>query len=217
VHAYREAIAALATMQKETTTDTGWLFAMGAEDWSCARMAQLCESFFAEADIAMRAQVSTKVQPLTHFELYRLQRDLEEALEERGETDIPDSLLHGDIGRGNLILSPHGPVFLDWAQAHVGDPFISAEHLIAGAARSAPLSTDDSSVLRHFYASQWRGYGVTEVSKAMLLAPAIAAFAYALFVWQGQRQQDSTRIWPLLRSLLRRSRDELQLAYQEHP
>jgi hypothetical protein len=216
MHAYREAIAALAAMQRETALDAGWLYAMGAEDWSCSRMARLSELFFADADIAMRAQVSTKAQPLTQIELQRLQRDLEEALEAIEETDIPDTLLHGDIGRGNLIFSSHGPVFLDWAQAHVGHPFISAEHLLAEAKQSASLSHDDCSVLRHFYASQWREYGRTEISKAMLLAPAIAAFAYALFVWHGQRQQDATRIWPLLRSLLRRSRDELQRTHEVH-
>ena len=178
-------------------------------------MALFCEPFFAEATLAMQAQASTKAQPLTRIELNRLQRDLEGALAAFGATKIPNTLLHGDIGRGNLIFSHSGPVFLDWAQAYFGHPFISAEHLLAEVERLPSISVDDREALRHSYSSQWREFGVADVAKAMHLAPAVAAFAYALFAWYEQRgQQHSARIWPMLRSLLRRSRNELRLAFE---
>ena len=45
------------------------------------------------------------------------------------DTGVPDTLLHCDIGFENILLGADRCVFIDWAQASVGHPFITFENL----------------------------------------------------------------------------------------
>jgi Phosphotransferase enzyme family len=205
-----EALSALAIMQMAMVGNMASLSALGAKDWTCRRIASLSEPFFADSQKAMEAQVSTKSRPLGRSELHRLKKDVESALQEFSDGGIPETLVHGDIGHGNIIITLKGPVFLDWAETYVGHPFLSAEHLLADLARSKPLAAGESP-LRSHYATHWR----TLVRPALLkrvarLAPAISAFAYAVMAWDANRSRpDPTLAWPLLRSVLRRTQREL--------
>ena len=38
--------------------------------------------------------------------------------------DIPDTLVHGDLHPGNIVVSPTGPIVVDWSDAAVGNPFV---------------------------------------------------------------------------------------------
>ncbi len=38
--------------------------------------------------------------------------------------DVPDTLVHGDLHPGNIVVSPTGPIVVDWSDAAVGNPFI---------------------------------------------------------------------------------------------
>jgi aminoglycoside phosphotransferase (APT) family kinase protein len=176
----------------------------------------LSEPFFAESRHAMHAQTSTISRPLTDRELDQLQKNIKSALLAFIDTGIPDTLLHGDIGHGNIIASSNGPVFLDWAETYIGHPFVTAEHLLADLARSNPLFSENQSVLRLVYADLWKTYvSPAELEKIVALAPAIAAFAYALICWDANRNRpDLTLAWPLLRSMLRTTGQKLDLAME---
>jgi hypothetical protein len=207
-----QAFTALATMQKEMVTDMASLSALGAIDWTCGRIASLSEPFFAESQRAMQAQISTKSRPLGRSELHQLKNDVEPALREFSDAGVPDTLVHGDIGHGNIITTLNGPVFLDWAETYVGHPFLSAEHLLADLVRSNPPLAAEQTALRTHYAAQWKAQvRPAELEKVTVLAPAIAAFAYAVIAWDANCfRPDPTLVWPLLRSLLRRTKRELE-------
>jgi hypothetical protein len=207
-----QAFTALATMQKEMVTDMASLSALGAKDWTCGQIASLSEPFFADSQKAMEAQVSTKSRPLGRSELHRLKKDVESALHGFSDAGIPETLVHGDIGHGNIIATLNGPVFLDWAETYVGHPFLSAEHLLADLVRSNPPLAADQTALRAHYAAQWKAQvRPAELEKVTVLAPAIAAFAYAVIAWDANcSRPDPALVWPLLRSLLRRTKRELE-------
>lgn len=207
-----QALTALAVMQKEMITDMASLSALGAKNWTCGRIATLSEPFFAETQRAMQAQVSTKARPLGRSELLQLKNDVESALQEFSDAGIPETLVHGDIGHGNIITTLNGPVFLDWAETYVGHPFLSAEHLLADLARTNPPFLVKQTALRAHYAAHWKTQvGQADLEMVTVLAPAIAAFAYAVIAWDANRSRlDPTLVWPLLRSLLRRAKRELE-------
>jgi hypothetical protein len=208
---YEQALDALALMQKEMIADVASLSALGAKDWTCRRIASLSESFFVEALRAMEAQVSTKSRPLGSDELHQLKDNIELALQEFSDARIPETLVHGDIGHGNIIATPNGPVFLDWAEAYVGHPFLSAEHLLADLVRSSPSFSRSQAVLRSHYAAHWNTLArPSDLERVAVFAPAIAAFTYGIIAWDANRSRsDSTIGWPLLRSLVRRTKREL--------
>jgi aminoglycoside phosphotransferase (APT) family kinase protein len=209
---WHEAVAALASMQQISSNDLSSFYAAGAQDWTCGRLQSLLEPFFADAALAMRMQTSSKVAALTEAELDWLKMSVEVALSDLTTSGIPETILHGDVGHGNVIASPRGPVFLDWAETHVGHPFLCAEHLIADLDRSHRLTPSETRALRLSYAERWRDYaGPDELARVATLAPAIAAFAYAVIAWEAHRSRPEPSLaWPTLRSMLRRTKRELE-------
>jgi hypothetical protein len=212
IHHSEQALTALAAMQKEAASSIASLLPLGAKDWSCSRLLLLSAPFFEEARQAMRTQTSTLSEPLTDMELDHLRMDIESGLVDFMSTGIPETLLHGDVGHGNTIASPAGPVFLDWAETYVGHPFLSAEHLLADLARSNRAFSENQAALRTGYSAHWKTYAPPrELKRLVALAPAIAAFFYGVLCWDANRKRpDPTRAWPLLRSMLRRSKHELE-------
>lgn len=211
--AWEQALEALALMQRDSIETTTLLFAAGAKEWTCARLRSLSKPFFAEVQRAMRAQTSTKTMLLSGDELHRLQMDVDAALISLANSGIPETLLHGDIGHGNIVMSPDGPVFLDWAETYIGHPFLSAEHLLADLERCRPELSLERTSLRRSYGALWQDYASPEtLADVIQLAPAVAAFAYAVFAWEpNARQPDPTYAWPLIRSMMRRIRRELEI------
>jgi hypothetical protein len=212
----KAAFAALASMQIHVSHDPNFLFALGAEDWSCARILSLSSSFFEEAHHAMRAQTSRLSAPLDSAELDQVRRNVDFCLEDLRRSGIPDTLLHGDIGHGNILTTSKGPIFLDWAETYIGHPFLSSEHLLADLIRSNPIFAREQSVLRSFYNDQWSPYvEAGRLKGAGQFAPAVAAFAYAVIGWHKcSSLPDPTVAWPLMRSMLRRTRKGLDRALE---
>ena len=210
--AWEQALAALAFMQRNSIGNTPCLYRAGAQEWTCARLRSLSKPFFEEAERAMRAQISTKAKPIDCKDLRRLQASIEAALISISHSGIPETLVHGDIGHGNIVNSPDGPVFLDWAETYIGPPFLSSEHLLADLERFQPELACERSYLRRCYARHWRDYtSPASLAEVTACAPAVAAFSYALIVWEAHvRRPDPTCVWPLLRSLLRRTQRELE-------
>ncbi len=206
-----QALSALAVMQKAMASNAASLLALGAKNWTYARIASLLDPFFQEAHSAMQAWTAASSKPLTENELSQLRKDLESALKEFMNAGIPESLLHGDIGHGNVIATPDGPAFLDWAETYIGHPFMSAEHLLADLARSNPMFAKKQAALRSHYVSQWTAHAQPEdLEKVAALAPTVAAFVYAMTAWDASHDRpDPTKAWPLIRSMLRRTKTEL--------
>jgi hypothetical protein len=205
------ALTGLAILQLESSEGINSLSALGAKDWSCRRIRSLLGQFFEDARDAMLAQTSVRSKALSQGELSQLKEDVEAALCESIEAGLPETLLHGDIGHGNILATVDGPVFLDWAETAIGHPFLSAEHLLADLARSSSMIREKQTELRHHYANHWRGrLPKAAIEEAIALSPAMGAFVYAFSAWEANRDRpDPAQAWPLIRSLLRRTQREL--------
>jgi aminoglycoside phosphotransferase (APT) family kinase protein len=106
----------------------------------------------------------------------RIQTALE-ALEALG---IPESLGHLDLNPGNLVVSPERSVFLDWAEAYIGNPFITFQHLLEHLRRTAAVNSAFEKRLVSTYCSRWESMVArTAIDEALNIAPLLALFAYA--------------------------------------
>jgi hypothetical protein len=108
IYQCEQALTALAVMQKEMATDVASLSALGAKDWTCARIACLSEPFFAESQRAMQAQISTKSRPLRSSELHQLKKNIESALHEFMNAGVPYRIRSKPTSAQHLItMSKH--------------------------------------------------------------------------------------------------------------
>jgi hypothetical protein len=214
-HAIRDcqhAFAALGEMQTNVAHDSSLLRDLETKDWTFPQVSSYLEAFFADAQLAMNAQVVTSPERLSSRQLCKLQHRVQSALREVAEIGIPSTLVHGDIGHGNVIATSRGPVFLDWAETYQGHPFVCSEHLLADLSRSDTLFAINQSSLRTFYAQQWHPWvNAGDLARAATLAPALAAFVCALVGWHGNRNRpDSSRTQPFIRSMVRRTKREFE-------
>lgn len=213
LNGWTKVLKALVSLQEHAVRSTSSLSAAGAIDCSCAHLRSTLSPFLEEMRRAMHAQTSTAVSPLSDDELVRMQAQIAAAITILEDSGIPDSLLHRDIGHGNVIVSRTGATFLDWAEAGIGHPFISAEHLLASHECLHPLGGAERQALRNFYAGLWQAHlGHAGLELAAKAAPAVAALAYGVDTWQSNAAKpDPEHIWPFLRSILRRTKRELDV------
>lgn len=99
------------------------------------------------------------------------------------EFDIPSSLDHGDFHPFNVVASSRGCVFLDWSEASIAHPFLSAAGFLSYAERlrpDLPASNLISAYLRHWskYASE------TQLAELWKLIQSIAPAYFAWSLWR---------------------------------
>lgn len=212
VNTWKRILGSLYALQEETTRNLAPLSAAGATDSSCEHLRAGLDPFFKEMQRAMHLQTSTTVAPLSDSDLNHLRARADTAITILEDSELPDSLLHRDIGHGNVIVTPTGAVFLDWAEAGIGHPFLSAEHLLANHERLHPVCREERESLRSFYAMLWQhGSDPVRLEVTARVAPAIGALAYAIDTWESKATKSNPEeAWPLLRAILRRTKREFE-------
>ena len=80
-----------------------------------------------------------------------LGEQIEEALSLSADLGIPDALGHLDLNPGNVIVSEGQCVFLDWAEAYVGNPLFSFQYLVEHFRRMAGVDATAESGLTSAY------------------------------------------------------------------
>jgi aminoglycoside phosphotransferase (APT) family kinase protein len=151
----------------------------------------------------------TKVSPrvLSRSELVLLGEQIEEALCLSTDFGIPDALGHLDLNPGNVIVSEGDSVFLDWAEAYVGNPLFSFQYLVEHYRRMAGVNVTTELGLTSAYAEEWQSLVSPEnLASALAFAPMLAVFAYAAVndTWSDEARLRDTKLAGYLRSLTRR-------------
>jgi thiamine kinase-like enzyme len=154
----------------------------------------------------MEKQTKAPPPALSRSELTSLGDQIEEALSSAADLRVPDVLGHLDLNPGNVIVSEGQCVFLDWAEAYVGNPFFSLQYLVEHSRRAGVDATAESGLTRA-YAEKWHSLvSPGSLEEAMALAPMLAVFAYAVATdaWGDQPRLQDPKIAGYLRSLARR-------------
>jgi len=166
---------------------------------------------FLEAIAFLMSQQTKEVPPpLSQDELCTLATQLKALLIEFQEFDIPNALGHLDLNPSNIIVAANSCVFLDWAEAYVGHPFLTFDYLLQHLRRFQGQGHCETAVTSA-YAQEWLALAdPTAIRQALALSPLIAMLAYAFSAdgWCDPKHRFAPQVAPYLRSLTRQIQRE---------
>jgi hypothetical protein len=209
--AWKAAASALAKLQIETTDKAGVFIGSGARDLRVSTLLKLVRPFLDAMGQLMEKQTKVPPPALSRDELMLLGEQVEEALSLSSDLGINDALGHLDLNPGNVIVSEGQCVFLDWAEAYVGNPFFSLQYLVEHFLRATRMRTTAESALTTVYTEEWKSLVPPEcLQEALALAPMLAVFAYAATndAWRDEARLQNPKSAGYLRGLTRRMHRE---------
>jgi hypothetical protein len=208
---WKATASALAKLQMEASDRSGVLIDSGARDLRTPALLELIRPFLDAMGQLMEEQTKVPPPALPRSELMLLGEHIEEALSLSADLGIPDTLGHLDLNPGNVIVSEGQSVFLDWAEAYLGNPLFSFQYLVEHLRQLSSMCMTAGSVLTTTYAEEWRSLvSSASLEKALALSPMLAAFAYAVATdgWGDQARLQDPKVAGYLRSLTRRMHRE---------
>lgn len=214
---WERAAQTLAELQIASAGKTDQLLEAGCRDLRATSLLRLVDPYIEVTSQLMTQQQKSPPPVLVADQLLTLGRQTKEALSELAALNITDTLGHLDFNPGNILCSADQCIFLDWAEAYVGPPFLTLQYLREHLVR---LRQEDISLgieVVKAYETKWRRILSPEtVSAAIDLAPALAVFAYAVgsAAWRDPTRLREPKTAALLRSLTRRMHVELQRLHE---
>lgn len=208
---WNTAASTLAKLQIESIARGKVLIASGARDLGASALLKLVRPFLNVMDRLMEKQTTVPPPVLSRSELILLGEEIEDALSFSAGLRIPDSLGHLDLNPGNVIVSEGQSVFLDWAEAYVGNPFFSFQYLVQHFRHVTGVDAAAESVLTRAYTEEWQHFvSPGRLEEAVRFAPMLAVFAYAAATdaWSNHARLRDPRVAGYLRSLTRRMHRE---------
>jgi hypothetical protein len=208
---WEAAAADLAQLQISSLGRSLHLLDPGARDMRAQQLADLVEPFFRAMGEIMERQTEMRPSVLCQEQLRSLSLRVRDALSVLEEVGIPTALGHLDINPWNIVCSPIGSVFLDWAEAFVGHPFLTFEYLREHFRRAFSQKHPQESKFVARYTSLWQAFASErDVRRGHEVAPLAAVFAYTAVsdLWKDPRRLKEPRNAGYLRSLTRRMERE---------
>jgi hypothetical protein len=204
----------LAALQLESVGKAGALLAAGCREMTNPVLLSRAKPLFAVMAELMEQQRMSPPQALNRQELHDLCEQVEEACCKLALLGIPDTLGHLDFNPGNIVNTPNRCVFLDWAEAYVGNPFLTFEYMREHLRQQYGGDLSRESEILANYCDPWNSSISPEnLSEALLIAPLVAVFAYAVSCerWRTSEEVEDKRMAAYLRSLTRRIQREAML------
>jgi hypothetical protein len=208
---WEKSASSLAELQIDSIDHNTQILAAGARDLGVNALSKMVGPVIETMAQLMERQIKTPPVPLNRKELLLLGERLQTALEALETLGIPETLGHLDLNPGNIVASPDRCVFLDWAEAYIGNPFLTFQYLLEHLRRSAGRDSALEIDLVSSYREPWkRMIGTTAIDDALNLAPLLAAFAYASGsdAWHDEDRMHHPATAGYLRSLARRMHRE---------
>jgi Phosphotransferase enzyme family len=206
----------LAELQAASFGRTLRLLEDGCHDTRVRSLVEMIDPFLEIMAGLMETQTKPSPAPLSRSELAVLGTQLREIFSTLSRSSLPNSLSHLDLHPGNILVSDGNCVFLDWAEACVGHPFVAFEYLLEHIRKLRPLDNSFEANLTSSYTLAWRPFVDPQtIAQALAVAPLLAIFTCAVAggTWQDAGRRSRPEIAALLRSLTRgmkREADELE-------
>ena len=212
--AWERAAHTLAEIQIASIGKTDQLLEVGCRDLRIARLLTLVDPFMEVMSQLMEQQRKTPPPVLGKSELHTLGTRIKDALSAWAQLNIPDTLGHLDFNPGNILCSADQCVFLDWAEAYVGPPFLTLEYLRVHSDRIRGDKETQSEPVAGCYRDIWASVLTPRViADGQKLARVLAAFSYAVGTeqWREPQSVSGQRLAGYFRSLTRRMQREAEL------
>ena len=169
----------LAELQINSCDRTPALAGAGARDLSVGTLRKQIRPFVDITQQLMQQQPKTPPPTLDRKELLALGDRIGEAFDFLEALEIPETLGHLDLNPGNIVVSATKCVFLDWAEAYVGNPFLTFQYLIEHFRRSHPRDSSRECQVLESYAAPWsRILSRDAIHAGLTVAPLLAVFSY---------------------------------------
>jgi Phosphotransferase enzyme family len=205
--------ATLADLQLASLGHSLHLLDSGCRDRRAFQIEEQIEPFLDFVAGLMAHQTPASPTALSREQLHTLATQIKEAFRILKDSGLPDALGHMDISPSNLVVQGESCIFIDWAEAFVGHPFLTLfyllEHLRRIAQRSRVLEKD----VVNAYVAKWRLFFNREtLSGALNVAPLLAAFTYAVSLegWKEPSCPLRDETAKFLRSMTRRMKIEAE-------
>jgi hypothetical protein len=209
--AWKSAVTALAALQIQSIGKSGRLLEVGCKDLRPTNLLALVDPYLDVVADLMKQQTKTPPPILSSEELSELSATLKDGLNCLAALGFPNTLGHCDFNPGNIIVGPEHCAFIDWAEAHVGHPFLTFEYFVAHLRKDYPQLADLESDIRASYSRIWSTVASPEqVGEAYLFSPLVAVYAYAASsqVWRDPERLKVSGFQGYMRSLTRRMKQE---------
>lgn len=218
---WERAAETLARLQIESVAKTESILDAGAHDLRTETLSTLVHPFLAVMAQLMDQQTKFPPLVLSLQELSLLGLRIEDSLTLLEDLGLPEVLGHSDLNPRNIVVATDQCVFVDWAEAHVGHPFLSFEYQRQHFRRA--IGTDfalESRLARSFSAPWCQLFSGEIIAEALTLAPLAAVFAYAVGndAWKDQERLKEPKVAGYFRSLARRmNREAMRFADRRSP
>jgi hypothetical protein len=126
----RKAVDALAAIQIRTAGRTDALLAAGAFDQRPAVLSSRSAAFFSYLEEAMAQENPADTPGIERKRLEELHHIFEDSCERLEALEMPPTVVHGDMNLGNILFGSSHCQFIDWAEAYVGSPLTTFQHLL---------------------------------------------------------------------------------------
>ena len=203
---FTRAIVSMAELQKATIPHTALLVGAGAFHQSTAVVREHVGEMIEYLRFAMKHQTSTKVAPLREDRLREIETALVDACTALEELNIPETIVHGDLNRSNILLGEESIVFTDWCEGYVANAFVAPQHLLALYSETENSLNTDQNILAHAYKQRWLGLLTAEqIDRGFALAPlvAVASYLYGRGDWLRSPRRFEPSVQSYARSLSR--------------
>jgi hypothetical protein len=199
------AVVSMAELQIESIGYTQDLLAAGCVDQRCTVLKAQTDAVIRFLEDAMELQTSVKVPRLGKHRLREIGKIIDDAYARMRELGVPDTLIHNDLSLGNILYDGSKCVFADWAEAYIGNPFLTFQQLLQHVSREK-CGSGWGSQLKTIYKQRWTTVlGVRTVDCALALAPllAVASYLYGRGTWLASSRRDDPELQSYARSLAR--------------
>jgi hypothetical protein len=210
-----EVAESLASLQIESLDHSTELLAAGARDLSIAELLKLVDPFVEVIVELMRRQDKVPPAPLTRREILDVAAALKRGLNALDTCSLPICLGHTDLNLGNILATATDHVFVDWAEAYVGQPFFTFEYLLSQLKKNWADIAPFENIIRTAYARRWKYFVPAQsISEAFVFSPLTAVFAYAVTCdWRSCQESQDPQLQAYLRGLTRRMKREMDTLF----
>ncbi|MFZ0521563.1 MAG: hypothetical protein WAL95_11105 [Candidatus Acidiferrales bacterium] len=182
---WKSAAQNLAKLQIRTLPVVNQLSRAGARNLAILCLRSCVGPFFEMLTGDSSPSKQCGVEPLALSDLDELRITVQNNLAALDDLALPQSVGHMDLNPRNIVSSPQGCVFLDWAESFTGCPFFSFEYLLQQFRQVFPLQTSLEMRFREAYVTPWRVLiSPADLTQLLACLPLAALFAYATTLWR---------------------------------
>jgi hypothetical protein len=183
------AVSALAQLQIAFMSQGEGLLRIGCQDWGVATIQNRIEPFVESMTRSMEQQQKVPPMRLSPQQLTELGQSLHLACEQLLALGVPDSLVLSDLSPCNILIRNGRCSFVDLADACVGNPLLSFQHLLDWLHTYHPDLDCWHEHLEHIYQAEWsRVLSASQISELAKLQKPLAVLIHAMGAngWQGR-------------------------------